>query len=410
MYLSNSKPKFNHCNLIIHSPRKTNYIQLKLSLSLGAKRYSLGKENDANYQKAIKAGMAIDDYVESCIKNDESVDYSQIANIVKSISKPHLEVVKETDLKGIWEDYLKYHYSLGCWSKSYIYTHIQTISNLVNHGDCPQDLSKPSKTLEYLLNGKRSVKTARDRFKLIVAAIDWGSKHDKLDRKVGIKWRDCLSTVNSKLKAERKTSDRSASSNEEEHIDPFNTDEIELILDALLNETHSRYKGRHYQYYHYVKFLWLTGCRPSEAIALKWENVSLLKKKIKFCEAEVMASGKLCKRSGTKTEPFRYFPINQDLNSLLTELPHNSEYVFTSYDGTTITQHNLSRVWMLLLKNLGIRHRIPYQLRHSMVSYHANRGFPLPQLAKIIGNSEKVIREHYLAIDYSMINVPTIDK
>lgn len=409
MYLSNHQLNFKYSNCVIHKKDNKFYIQLQLILSLGKKRFAFGRENNANYQKMIEAGIAIDKYIDLCLSEDRVMDYQELNTIVKSIAKPHLVVVKAVDLKTIWQDYLDYHNSLGCWSESYIHTHLQTIGNLINRSDFPQDLSKPTLALEYLLKGKRSVKTARDRFKLIVAAIDWGSKHDKLDRKLGVKWRDCLSTINSKLKTERKKSDREQSGNEEEYIDPFSVLEIEQILDALLNETHSRYKGRHYQYYHYVSFLWLTGCRPSEAIALKWNNVSLLKKKIKFCEAEVMASGKLCKRSGTKTEPFRFFPVNADLESLFAQLPQRSKYVFTAYDGSPIAQHNFSRVWKLLLKNLGIRHRIPYQLRHSMISYHANRGFPLPQLAKIVGNSEKVIREHYLAIDYSLINVPTIE-
>lgn len=408
MYLSNNKPKFKHSNFVIHSSKGKRYIQLQLKNQLGRKRFSLGIENDANYQKLIEAGIAVDCYVDRCLIQDKAVNQLDIAEIVKSISKPHLRLIKTEDLKSVWGKYVKYHISLGCWSETYIRTHITTVGNLINDGNFPQELTRPSLALEYLVSGKRTVATARDRFKLIVAAIDWCSKQDKLDRKLGIKWRDCLTSVNGKIKAEKKNSDRDLNKNDEEYIDPFSVKEIETILNALENETYSRYKGRHYQYYHYVRFLWLTGCRPSEAIALKWNNVNLSQKRIKFCQTEVMASGKICKSNRTKTEAFRYFPINTDLESLIDELPNNSEYVFLAYNGKPIKQGNLSDIWLLLLKNLGIRHRIPYQLRHSMISYHANRGFPLPQLAKIVGNSERVIREHYLAIDYSMINVPTI--
>lgn len=408
MYLSNNKPNFKHSNFVIHSPRDKKYIQLQLSNQLGRKRFSFGIESDSNFQKLIKAGIAVDDYVDRCLADSSAISQLDIEQIVRGISKPHLVVVKSKNLKNVWNDYINYHVSLGCWSQSYIRTHLATVGNLINRDGFPQDLNEPSKTLEYLISGKRSVRTARDRFKLIVAAIDWSSKQDKLDRKLGIKWRDCLNTVNTKIKAEKKNNDRDRSSYEE-YIDPFSVREIEIILDALKNETYSRYKGRHYQYYHYVKFLWLTGCRPSEAIALKWDNVNLNQKKIRFCEVEVMASGKLCKRKGTKTEPFRYFPVNADLESLINELDRSSEYVFTGYDDKPIRQNNLSDIWILLLKNLGIKHRIPYQLRHSMISYHANRGFPLSQLSKIVGNSEQIIKEHYLAIDYSMINVPIIE-
>jgi integrase len=122
-----------------------------------------------------------------------------------------------------------------------------------------------------------------------------------------------------------------------------------------------------------------------------------------------MVSGKVVKKKGPKTVPYRYFPINSALENLLLSLPKTSDYVFLNAEGNPISQHALNRVWRRLLPKLGIAYRIPYQLRHTMISYHANHGFPIVQLANIVGNSEKVIKESYLKLDISLINVPTLE-
>lgn len=403
-------PEFKHCSINTSKVKEEKYYVVQLSRSLGGKRYSFGKVKNENYNLAVKAAMRVDEYCDRCISSNMLVDINHITQLTKKVKKPKLELVNTPKVKSVWDTYVKFHLALNCWSGSYIQTHIATIGNLLNQSDFPTDIDKPSQVLEWLLEGKRSARTAKARFKLMVAAVDWASKNDRLPRQLGQKWRDCLSSLNGKLKADKKANQIEASESEQEAIDTFSVAEVKTILTALQTESHSRYKGKHYQYYNYVKFLWLTGCRPCEAIALKWENVDLTgkTKKIKFCEGEVMASGKLIKKKGTKTVPFRFFNINTELYELLSSLPRTSEYVFVNDKNMPIVQHALNRVWQKLLPKLEIRYRIPYQLRHSMISYHANNGFPIPQLAKLVGNSEKVITEHYLKVDISSINVPTV--
>ncbi|WP_364421529.1 hypothetical protein, partial [Moorena sp. SIO3H5] len=55
-----------------------------------------------------------------------------------------------------------------------------------------------------------------------------------------------------------------------------------------------------------------------------------------------------------------------------------------------------------------IRYRVPYQLRHSMISYHANNDYPLHKLSELVGNSEEIIKEHYLQLDIERINLPEV--
>ncbi|MGH2413396.1 MAG: tyrosine-type recombinase/integrase, partial [Microcystaceae cyanobacterium] len=358
---------------------------------------------------AIQCGYDIEAYCQEQISKNEAVDLEQIKRLVEAYKNPHLKVVSSTELPFLWDKYVSFHKALGCWSECYLLTHIQTVGNLINRSDFPIDIEKPSEILQWLLEGKRSVSTAKDRFKMIVTAIDWASKNDHIDRRYGQKYRDCLSTLNTKLEKQNDKQDGDNEGDLEDDIDPFTKEEIYRILAAFKTDSHSRFKGKHSQYYPFLEFLWLTGCRPSEAVALKWDNVNLQKGKIRFCEVEVIASGKRVKRKRTKTQKFRVFPINEELRALLESLPKdNSPYVFTRNDGTPINQHTLNGIWKRLLPKLEIRYRVPYQFRHSMISYHANRNFPLTQLAEIVGNSEKIIRDCYLKVDISLINVPTV--
>lgn len=305
----------------------------------------------------------------------------------------------------LWDNYVKFHVSLGEWTETYIVSHIATVGNLIK--SCPyQRLEQKSKIVEWIFteSEKRSKKTSKERLKLIVAAIDWNSKQGNIPRNWGIEYRDMLESIN--LKTEKKSN----ISCEEDEIDIFSVKEIYEILNALKDETYSRFEGKHRQYYKYVYFCWLTGCRPSEAIALKWENVDLQKKRIKFCEVEMLRSGKRIKRDGTKTVDKRYFPINSELMELLTSIPYRTGYVFRTLTGKPINQNALYGVFKNLLESMGIRYRVPYQMRHTMISYHANNDYPIHKLAELVGNSEKVIKEHYLKLDIERINLPDVIK
>ena len=133
------------------------------------------------------------------------------------------------------------------------------------------------------------------------------------------------------------------------------------------------------------------------------------KKIITFCETQVLTSGgKIVSKAGTKTELLRNFPVNQELQLLLESIPHREGFVFTNDMGKPVSQAALNVVWKTLLKNLEMRYRIPYNLRHTMISYHANNDFPIQKLAKLVGNSPEVIMQHYLHFDIERISLPGV--
>ncbi|BAB74806.1 site-specific integrase [Nostoc sp. PCC 7120 = FACHB-418] len=402
-----SRSDYKHLSVMTMKTQYGEMYQLRLSSKLGRKTIGLGGDK----LTALNLAVMVDEEISRLIALGELIEIDSLKDMVKSEQAKFkakktgsVRLVEKDDLIVLWDNYVKFHVALGTWTETYITSHIALIRRLLN--SCPfHKLEDKQQLIEWIFNNtSRTKKTSKSRFMLIVAAIDWNSKQGNIPRKWGIEYRDALESIN--IKTEKKCS----VVNEEDDIDIFSVDEVYRILEALKNETYSRRQGRHYQYYKYVYFCWLTGCRPSEAIALKWENVDLQKKRIKFCEAEMNRGGLIIKKQGTKTVSHRYFPINPELMELLNDIPHRKGYVFKNIQGKPINHNVFYRVWKLLLENMGIKYRVPYQLRHTMISYHANNDYPIHKLAELVGNSEQIIKEHYLKLDIERINLPDVIK
>lgn len=113
---------------------------------------------------------------------------------------------------------------------------------------------------------------------------------------------------------------------EENNVNPFTKEERDLIIKTF--ET-----SRYYCYYtNYVRFLFFTGCRPSEAIALQWKHVE--KGAIVFRQSVVPSENGLELKEGLETQKKRNFPINSDLQSILDNMKSENvnpeDFIFVS--------------------------------------------------------------------------------
>lgn len=187
----------------------------------------------------------------------------------------------------------------------------------------------------------------------------------------------------------------------EHEIDPFSREEVDGIIQGFAT-------SRHYRYYlPFVKFLFLTGCRTSEAVGLRWEHVQ--GDRIVFAEAVVEG----CRKT-TKTGRMRLFPIGPSLAVLLDEQRERAENddpiaaVFCAKQGGLIDSHNfLNRAWKSVLHVSGIRYRNQYQTRHTFISFSIEQGIPVPQIARWVGNSPETIYRHY-AGNFGKYEVPSL--
>lgn len=190
-------------------------------------------------------------------------------------------------------------------------------------------------------------------------------------------------------------------------IDPFSKEEREEILQAF--KIHPKYKA----YAPFVQFLFSTGCRTSEAIALKWKHISPDCSRITFSEALVNVSSVKI-RKGLKNQDKRLFPCNKQLQTLLLSLRpgiiDEDQPVFTSIKGNEINIHTFQCVWhgaknhgkyyqgvVEKLANEGKieRYRPPYQTRHTFITLCIDAGIDAKDVARWVGNSPEVIYRHY---------------
>ncbi len=182
----------------------------------------------------------------------------------------------------------------------------------------------------------------------------------------------------------------------------FTVEERDAIIAAF--ETHNA-PGISYSYYApFVKFLFWTGCRPSEAIGLKWGSITSDCSRVHFHESMVAVNGAMVHRKETKTGGKRWFTCPARLQELLQSLSRGGkdELVFPSPTGKAINSGNFSqRAWRTVLTGLDLTHKdgvklTPYNCRDTFITLQALNGNSSTTIARWCGNSAAVIEAKYL--------------
>jgi integrase len=168
-------------------------------------------------------------------------------------------------------------------------------------------------------------------------------------------------------------------------VDPLSAEELQLALATLEKN-----------YRPLFAFLANTGCRPNEALALRWGDIDWNKKEASITKGRVRGFEGLPKTKAA----IRKVPLNPDALSALNAAKKDSvrsidEYIFTKSNGAPIDKH-LDRIWTRALKKAGIKLRPSYQLRHTFATQCILNELPLPYIAKILGHTtiEPLVR-HY---------------
>jgi integrase len=193
-----------------------------------------------------------------------------------------------------------------------------------------------------------------------------------------------------------------------EDIRPFSAEERDAIITALETNQYCHAKTSknklHSAYAPFVKFLFFTGCRPSEAIALQWKHILRTDKVTDVIFEQSVIDGEYGRvlREGLKTQEMRRIRVNNQIREILDSVkPENvspDALVFPSpVNSGWIDFHNFSyRVWKPLLKKMGIEYRKPYNMRHTFITLCREAGTDIKDLARIVGNSPEIILKHYL--------------
>ena len=136
-----------------------------------------------------------------------------------------------------------------------------------------------------------------------------------------------------------------------------------------------------------IRFLMLTGCRKSEILTLRWDDMAL-------GEAEL-------RLPDTKTDA-RVVPLSAQATKLLTglpRLPDNPWVIPGKRPGTHMTE--LDDAWRTVRAPAGLSDVRLHDLRHSYASRALALGESLPVIGKLLGHSkmETTARYAHLARD-----------
>jgi integrase len=197
----------------------------------------------------------------------------------------------------------------------------------------------------------------------------------------------------------------------------FTAQEKELVLEAFRSHR-GTWNGRGETgqkfcfYYPMVQFLLLTGCRPSEAVGLRWSDITHDFSHIVFNGSIQHPSGKETRVDGSKNNKRRKFPCNQEVIQLLKSikpetLDDKDKLVFPSpIKGGAINYNNFTKqVWHKLVDPITQNSRqqqqdckttTPYSCRDTFISEQVGKGVPSAVVAKWCDTSEKVINAVYL--------------
>jgi integrase len=224
---------------------------------------------------------------------------------------------------------------------------------------------------QYLM-AKVSTRTAKDYLILVQACWKWAEQSLSHNP-----W----SSIVSKVKPAPK-----------QKVKPFTVAEVKAILEAFRN-------NRYYRHYtDFVTFLFGTGCRFGEAVALKWKYID------DDCSSvwigESVSRGN---RKTTKTGKDRTITLTTKIAQMLKERrPERwdpESLVFPAPTGKIINDHTFRRrAWKKILASLGIEYRKPYATRHTAISHALANGANPLAVAESTGHDPQILFKHYASV------------
>jgi integrase len=171
-------------------------------------------------------------------------------------------------------------------------------------------------------------------------------------------------------------------------IRPFSEAELEQVLSAT-KEVSPRY-------FPFLLTLARTGCRPGEALAVRWPDLNFESREILIKRA--LSAGEI---GPTKTGNIRRVDMSRELASVLRGLRSHREqeslrrawsvipeWVFINRYGMLIDENQPRRVFARVLKRAGLAGHTVYDLRHTFATLHLAKGHPITYVSAQLGHSD----------------------
>ncbi|MCQ0168482.1 tyrosine-type recombinase/integrase [Pseudomonas sp. B21-036] len=185
-------------------------------------------------------------------------------------------------------------------------------------------------------------------------------------------------------------------------IDPFTLDEANQIVEKLYQ--HAHWPSQIYAAF--FEFVFFTGVRLSEGLAMRWDAVDMDKKVAHV--RRTVALGEVVER--TKTGKDRFVLLNERALRALEFAKNYAErrrngkgrvietpFVFPPSKNAEFVQQtsDLHHQWRPVLKDLGIRYRPPYNCRHTYATICLMSGLNPAFISQQLGHSVQMLLSTY---------------
>jgi integrase len=281
-------------------------------------------------------------------------------------------------LKNLWDSYINYLKPIR--KESTIHYLLANISPKIER--CEHQSPYDAIAIREWLLANTTPSMTKRVLQQLNASFNWGLQHKKL--------------VGNTSPFEGMAKEFKHRFEEQPEPQAFTSIERDRVLEAFKNH---RAKGYNYSYYApFVEFMFLTGCRPSEAIGLTWNDIALNFSSITFNGGILMTSGKKISSQGkgSKNNKIRKFPCNEKVREFLRSLPRQNELVFPSPKGKSINYDNFSkRAWNTIVDPIK-PDTTPYSCRDTFITEQVAKNVNSAVLAKWTDNSVKTIEKYYL--------------
>jgi len=361
--------------------------------------------NGVNYSFNPLPGSKFDDAAtrkkleEICNKIDLDIltgnfDFNDIKLSKYLLIKPDSEINHDDpNIFNVWQNYVKFKTDNNQIESTTLNKDFKQVKNLFDK--IPVDCQKYSKS-EELYNQSLKVYapgTLRNLFKYISASANW------YEQSMGIKnpYVNFSSRVTASIKTSKNRSNKA-----------YSKSDWQRIVRAFENNEFSP-QFKHSYYLNFIKFMSLTGQRPSVLAALEWDDFKIENgyRFIVFNKAYrngVLKGLKTDKISKRRDKPNKavLFPINVELGKLIDSLPKRHEtLVFPSptgkrFDVNNFTKRVFTPVCTKLFEMGEISQKLPtYNLRHTFQTNLRFSGVSDEIIAALTDTSPEMLRKHY---------------
>lgn len=329
---------------------------IQLKFSFGGKRYSFNPIPGGDYSN--KRDLANAKAIATKIQNDILAGYFD-----PTLNRYRIEP------KDCPKDSPKAF--LDLWDRWVDSLNLPEATKANHYGVIRQMLVKASPTTsdtDWLVKAKLAPATFNKRLSYVKSCYQWALKHQlvAINPFEDIKSRKVIAQV----------------------VQPFTIKEIIAIVQGF-DKLAPHYTS-------FVKFLFLTGARLSEAIGFRWSHVDFDRNEITIKESlsrDRVGNKYQRIRKETKNNTVRVLPMSHELRGLLLSIkpsePDLDSLVFTTIGGCTIDPENFrSRYWVAVLKACQVSYRKPHTTRHTTLSMAIEQGTPLTGVAYMAGHTD----------------------